>query len=51
MDRTALVEMSVLQDVLVITRAKQYMHLDPAATEVPEQRGNLLLVARKKVSD
>lgn len=49
-DRNALVELDVLQDVLSIAKGKRYMHLDPISVEGPEPRGNLLLVARKKVT-
>ena len=48
--RMALTEVSVLQDVLNITKQKHYMVLDTVSAEAPEARTGLHLYAKKRVS-
>ena len=48
--RMALTEISVLQDVLNITKQKHYMVLDTVSAETPEARTGLHLYAKKRVS-
>ena len=49
--RSSLTEMSVLCDVLHITKQKHYMVLDPVTQETPEPKTGLYVVAKKKVNN
>lgn len=48
--RSALTEVCVLADVLVIAKDKRYMVLDPVQQEQPDQRQLAQLFSKKRVS-
>ena len=47
--RASLTELSVLQDVLSISKAGHYMVLDPVSQEPPENKAAMHLQAKRKV--